>query len=78
MERALFHRTALLDPRLRTTWWSFNDSWACMGTELTDDTARTPTVVSYPSPADGAIDVPTELSDLEQPDPRDLVPGCRA
>jgi hypothetical protein len=74
-EFAVFHRVALLDPRLRTTWWSFNDGWACMGSELVDDTATAPTVVAYPSPADGASGVPTGFSDLEVPDPRDFVPG---
>jgi hypothetical protein len=75
-EFAPFHRVALLDPRLRTTWWALSDGFACMGVvEATDGTAATPAIVGYPSPADGATGVPTGSADLELPDPRDLVPG---
>jgi hypothetical protein len=35
-EGSVFHRASLLHPRLRTTWWSFDGGYACMGTVGTD------------------------------------------
>jgi hypothetical protein len=88
---AVFHRAALLEPRLANIGFSATTfqsgttftSWQCLWVEnnlsdnppLTpplaiDDTRTTPTVTLYPSPANGAFDVPTTFTrGTESPDP---------
>ena len=82
---AVFHRAALLDPRLEqigfdseTTadngqWWSF-DCLYLQGGDATngqalDNTRTTPGLTLYPSPGNGAYHVPTKFPGNESPDP---------
>jgi hypothetical protein len=77
---AVFHRAALLQPRLTqtgfdstafqegSTFWSFT----CMRTQgdgAIDDSLRTPGLTLYPSPGNGAYDVPTTFPGNESPNP---------
>ena len=82
---AVFHRAALLDPRLEqigfdseTTadngqWWSF-DCLYLQGGDATngqalDNSRTTPGLTLYPSPGNGAYHVPTKFPGNEFPDP---------
>jgi Bacterial Ig-like domain len=82
---AVFHRAALLDPRLAQIgfdsqtadesgqWWSF-DCLYVQGGDATngqalDNTRTTPGLTLYPSPGNGAYHVPTSFPGNEFPDP---------
>lgn len=69
-EDAVYHRVALLQPRMVATWWSSNDGYACMGVRsigradghdvtVTDNSpaSRTAQLAAYPWPSDGAQNV---------------------
>lgn len=87
-DAAVFHRAALLQPRLANTGFNsstFDDagafySWQCMWVQngenppydnvnAIDNTRTTTALTLYPSPANGAYDVPTTFPGDESPNP---------
>ena len=76
-EDAVYHRMALLEPRLRTTWFDASSGATCMGISgiTSDASVRTESLALHPWPPAGARGVPTTFDGGETPDPREEVPG---
>jgi hypothetical protein len=84
-DSGVFHRAALLEPRLALTGFNATAfpadgvTFACMwvqnqsaqeSPQVIDNSRTTPTLTLYPSPANGAYDVPTRFpAGSEAPDP---------
>lgn len=76
-ERAVFHRLALLQPRLQTSWYDASHGNTCMGVFGVNDTVRTPGLTLYPWPFSEQTEVPSDFgSDQEVPSPYDDAPGA--
>ena len=78
-EDAVFHRTSILDPRLRVSGFDASSGHSCMWVfGENGPPAAAPTL--YPWPRDGQEDVPIAgiAPDIEGPDPYDVVPGATA
>lgn len=85
--QAPFHRTSVLQPRLRLTGYAASHGFTCLkifgsaadGRPVIDDgpAARTPFLQLHPWPADGARDVPVAgiARGLESPDPYAVLPA---
>jgi hypothetical protein len=74
-EDAVYHRTALLNPRLRAAGYWAEFGIGCMGVFATDDALVAPQLTAYPYPYDGQTGVATIFACNESPNPCDRVPG---
>jgi hypothetical protein len=70
-----YHRTGLLDPRLRSTGYWGEFGLGCMNVVDVDIQRSTPSVTTYSWPADGQRGVPTTFTCNETPNPCTSVPG---
>ncbi|HEX5852328.1 MAG TPA: hypothetical protein VFY36_04490 [Solirubrobacteraceae bacterium] len=76
-ERAVFHRLALLQPRLQTSWYDANFGNTCMGVFGLNDAVRTPVLTLYPWPFSNQRRVPVDFATDEFPSPYDDAPGAQ-
>jgi hypothetical protein len=76
-EQGVYHRLAVLQPRLRTSGFDTSHGFSCMQIRGIDDSpgTRTSTLSLYPWPADGTKGVPLTFSGGESPNPYDETPG---
>lgn len=74
---AVYHRLALLNPRLTTTGFDASSGNSCMSTVADSTAAGTPTLTLYPWPANGLRGVPSAFEGGESPDPYETVPGVK-
>lgn len=75
-EAAVFHRAALLNPRLNISGFDASQGHTCvrvLGGE--DPERRTPSLTAYPWPPNGAPHVETTFRAMESPDPRQYDPN---
>jgi hypothetical protein len=75
-ERAVFHRLALLQPRLQTSWFDASFGNTCMGVFGLSETVRTPSLTLYPWPFGDQRQVPVDFATDEFPSPYDDAPGA--
>jgi hypothetical protein len=75
-ERAVFHRLALLQPRLQTSWFDASFGNTCMGVFGLSETVRTPSLTLYPWPFSNQRQVPVDFATNEFPSPYDDAPGA--
>jgi hypothetical protein len=76
---AVYHRSGLLQPRLRVSGFDASAGNTCMriyGGIDDSPAARTPALALYPWPPDGAVNQPTEFGGGESPSPEEEV-GAR-
>jgi hypothetical protein len=75
-EGSVYHRVAILQPRMTKSGWAASHGYTCMRTL---DTLRMglngEPVKTYPWPPNGGTKVPTRFTDNESPDPHKIVPG---
>lgn len=76
-EQGVYHRMAVLQPRLRTSGFDASQGFTCMQIRGIDDSPATHTagLTLYPWPADGTKGVPLSFSGGESPSPYDETPG---
>lgn len=76
-DQGVYHRLAVLQPRLRTSGFDASQGFTCMQIRGIDDSAATHTagLTLYPWPADGGRGVPLSFSGNESPNPYDETPG---
>jgi hypothetical protein len=75
---AVYHRSGLLQPRLRVSGFDASSGNTCMriyGGVDDSPAARTPVLTLYPWPPDGATGQPTEFTGGESPSPEQDVGG---
>lgn len=77
-ERAVYHRAALFNPRLRTTGYWSEFGMACMRVNPLDPSARTTGATAFPYPYDGQDSVSVGFACDEWPNPCENVPGWSA
>lgn len=77
-DQGVYHRVALLQPRLRVSGFSASHGYTCMDVNRgvsNAPEARTDLLELYPWPANGAVDVSRAFKGLEAPPPSDDANG---
>jgi hypothetical protein len=75
-EPAVYHRMAVLEPRLRESGFATSNAGSCLRVfGGIDETVTTPGLALYPWPANGATGVPVTFEGGEIPSPNDDAPG---
>lgn len=75
----IYHRLALLQPRLKRTGYSSNYGFTCLqvlSSVSNAASARTADVTTYPWPANGMVGLDPRFSKNEWPDPLNDAPGA--